>query len=62
MSAPDSTSPIWDFLQTGGPYWLGSPSYGAVSIRMNIIFTPMNHLYNKQLPQYELFLDRPINK
>ena len=22
-SAPDSASPIWDFLETGGPYWLG---------------------------------------
>ena len=23
MSVPNSASPIWDYLQTGGPYWLG---------------------------------------
>ena len=55
MSAPDLASPIRDFFQTGGPYWLGGAhlaviySPGEVAIRMNIweFFTPMNHL--KQL-------------
>ena len=27
MSAPDSASSIWDFFQTGGPYWLGEGPY-----------------------------------
>ena len=33
MSAPDSASSIWDFFQTGGPYWFGEapPSYDLQS-------------------------------
>ena len=38
------------------PHLAMIPSSGEVSIRMNIIFTPMNHL--KQLSQYEWFVSR----
>ena len=54
MSAPDLASPIRDFFQTGGPYWLGGAhlaviySPGEVAIRMNIweFFTPWTTLSN----------------
>ena len=39
-----------------GPHLAMIPSPGEVSIRMNIIFTPMNQL--KQLSQYEWFVCR----
>ena len=39
-----------------GPHLAMNPSPGEILIRMNIIFTPMNHL--KQLSQYEWFLSR----
>ena len=38
------------------PHLAMIPSPGEVSIRTNIIFTPMNHL--KQLSQYEWFVSR----
>ena len=39
-----------------GPHLAMIPSHREVSIRMNIIFTPMNQL--KQLSQYEWFVSR----
>ena len=62
VSARHSISDLrlsWDrrtILIGKGPHLAMIPSPGEVSIRMNIIFTHMNHL--KQLSQYEWFVSR----
>ena len=51
LSSDRRTILIWR-----GPHLAMIPSPGDVSVRMNIIFTPMNHL--KQLSQYECIVSR----